>query len=298
MRHLESGHVDASDVQQIARELLHIMQAQDVGLALLDPRDTEPSRMTVWGNETDGRLFKAAYERLQPLRFMLEALRTSMQEACSLSNLRPELAKLAKSSFAHRELIAQTGFSEFAVIHMGRRLGEGLGRIGFFRANGGPEFDPERRRLLGRLQPAFSRAAAGIAERTARPSGAGIALLDSNATPIWISDSFRFLWNAVDDSRLSVGRRALYSLMAGGRFAARVGVHAVILREEMDVELPPEEFRIPCRGGRGELIARWMSVPGTLFSYPDRLLQVTLEPAEATPILRRSHRHALSSCPP
>jgi hypothetical protein len=286
-QHLESGHVDASDLQQIACELRRIMQAQDIGLALLEPRKEDPSRMPIWGWDTQSRLLEEVFARLRPFRSVLEALRTSVHEALSLASLDRSLAKHLRSSPAHQMFVSRTGLTEFAVIHLGRRPGEGLGRLGFFRAQGMPEFDAERRHLLGSLQPAFSRAAARIAEGRVRNSGVGIALLDSDATPIWLSDSFRFLWNAVDDYPLSVGRRALVSLLDGTEFAARVGVHAVVLKDEMNVLMPHQEFCVPCRGGRDELIASWRPVPGALFSYPDRLLQVTLEPAAPTPATGR-----------
>lgn len=276
IRHLDSRYIDASELRQIACDLLPCLQAQDVTVSLVEARDEKPSRMLNWTLETDTRVLEAAFARLRPHASILEAVRGSAGHALSLAGLTPQQAEELGSSAAYRMFLAETGFTDFALTRLARRRGEALGQFTFYRAQAMPGFDGERRQLLGQLQPALSRAAGRIVEQGARESGAEIALFDSTATPIWMSDGFRFLWNALDDSHLTVGERALLSLLDGGFLATRVGLRAVALKEGIGADSPRQRFRLPCRCGLCEIGVTLTSVPGALFGYPDCLLQATL----------------------
>ena len=65
------------------------MQAEDVTLSLLDPRDENPSRMHIWTRETDNDVLEEAFARLSPLASILEAVRTSVDDALCLASLTP-----------------------------------------------------------------------------------------------------------------------------------------------------------------------------------------------------------------
>jgi hypothetical protein len=277
-RHLDSRFLDASEFHQIACELLHGMQAQDVTVSLLEPHDANPSRMLNWTKLADTRVLEAAFAQIRPLTSILEAVRSSGSSPLSLASLTSRQAEDLRGSPGYQLFLSETGFADFALARLGRTPGESVGQITFYRAKVMPGFERERRQLLARLQPALSRAAGRITQKGARESGAEVALFDSNATPIWMSDGFRFLWNAVDDSRLTVGQRALVSLLGGGVFANRVGLRAVALKEGIGADFPLQRFRLPCRCGLCEIGAALTSVPGAQFGYPDCLLQVTLGP--------------------
>ena len=172
--------------------------------------------------------------------------------------------------------------------HLGGRPGESVGTINYYRAKGREEFDDERAFLLQALHPILTSAARRILLRSVNECvGEETALLNASGQFLWMTDGFRFLWNAVNPRPIRHEGLSPGTLLAGDAtpLERAAAFHVILLDQGVSRSRrgpgpgPGPERVLPVRGdGPGSnLTVRFDPVPGQSIGYVGQLLRVCLE---------------------
>ncbi len=279
MREFTAPEITRSDLQGLLTDLLPVFDAEDVSLTLNCDSSSDPRPGHPWFLHFDpSELMRGVAESPQGHRPM-QALNQSGRRVMRVGDLPVAAQRAVLDSDYMKALEGQSGLLRVVAAHLGDRHGESLGVVGFLRARDHEEFDDERAYLLQTLHPALTVALRRILMRSVRDNEGGeTALLNAAGQILWMTDGFRFLWNAVN-SRPIPGRSLSPGslLIAGATPLERTVAFQVILLATPDVQ-PGHLPSLAIRSGRpeGDITARFETVPGQGLGYVGRLLRVRL----------------------
>jgi hypothetical protein len=267
----------AERVHEVADDLGELLGSCDVSVAINDPAGG-PSGLSLWFREFPAAKLRAIAESTgghAPFQFIRSrALRTTTFDRIDRGS-----ARVIRSSEFFRRFENESGLHRGLVSHLGTEPGESLGRIVLYRTRDEPDFDEERAALLDILRPAISHAVRGVVSARAagdRP-GTEVALVNAGGQVLWMSEGFRFLWNAADPQRIEYGRLSFETMLSGSDLARSVAIRIMMLAGEPENFRPPRQHVFPFRSGvPGALLASFDPISDRLMGCRGGVLKISL----------------------